>query len=94
MRMALGWSSPQYRPVASTSRKFCPTDNEEALDEGSLRPCAMLHATHNLFIEQIFDAMTAQQGTAPYVTTEFGCGVAITTAVAAIWVSRRNRHSP
>jgi uncharacterized protein len=48
-----------------------------------LWPCAMLHATHNLFIQGIFDRSTAQSGQALYVTTEFGFGLVITTAITA-----------
>jgi membrane protease YdiL (CAAX protease family) len=50
----------------------------------SLWPCAMLHASHNLFIQAIFDRMTATTGKAPYVTTEFGCGLVLTCAITAV----------
>jgi uncharacterized protein len=49
----------------------------------SLWPCAMLHATHNLFVQAIFDRITAQNGRALYVTTEFGFGMVITVAITA-----------
>ncbi len=55
----------------------------------SLWPCALLHASHNLFIQGVFDRMTAPAGKALYVTTEFGFGLAITCAITAavLWRS-------
>lgn len=60
------------------------------LKSGSLWPCAMLHASHNLFIQAIFDEMTAPAGRALYYTTEFGCGLVLTIgAVAAYFWTKR-----
>jgi uncharacterized protein len=39
---------------------------------GSLWPCVLLHATHNNFIQGLFDPLTAPVGRAKYITTEFG----------------------
>jgi len=50
---------------------------------GSLWPCVLLHATHNTFIQGIFDPLTAGVGWAKYITTEFGAGLAVTMVVAA-----------
>jgi uncharacterized protein len=60
------------------------------LKSGSLWPCAMLHASHNLLIQAIFDGITAPAGRALYITTEFGAGMVITTAVVAafLWTKR------
>src|SRR5579885_620856 len=44
------------------------------LKSGSLWPAAILHASHNLFIQAIFDRMTSPVGRTLYVTTEFGAG--------------------
>lgn len=55
------------------------------LKAGSLWPCAMLHASHNLFIQAILDRTTASTGRAPYFTTEFGCGLALTIAATAVY---------
>lgn len=59
----------------------------------SLWPCAMLHASHNLFIQAIFDRMTAPAGKALYITTEFGFGLAITATITAVilWNSRESK---
>jgi membrane protease YdiL (CAAX protease family) len=61
------------------------------LKSDSLWPCAMLHASHNLFIQAILDRMTAPVGRALYYTTEFGCGLALAIAATGIYFwSRRN----
>jgi membrane protease YdiL (CAAX protease family) len=54
------------------------------LRSGSIWPCALLHASHNLFIQALFDPLTADTGPTPYITTEFGLGLAIMSTVAAI----------
>jgi membrane protease YdiL (CAAX protease family) len=59
------------------------------LKSGSLWPCAVLHASHNLFIQRIFDPMTAESGAAVYVTGEFGAGMVVTTTAFAMWVYRQ-----
>lgn len=61
------------------------------LKSGSLWPAAMLHASHNLFIQAIFDRMTNPVGKTLYVTTEFGCGMALTITACAIYFWTR-RH--
>jgi membrane protease YdiL (CAAX protease family) len=61
------------------------------LKSGSLWPAAVLHASHNLFIQAIFDGMTAPVGRALYITTEFGAGLVLTTAACALYFwTRRN----
>jgi len=59
------------------------------LRSNSLWPCAVLHASHNLFIQAVFDRMTAPVGKALYITTEFGVGLAITCAITAFVLWRR-----
>ncbi|HTX77891.1 MAG TPA: type II CAAX endopeptidase family protein [Terracidiphilus sp.] len=60
------------------------------LKSGSLWPCAVLHASHNLFVQAVFDRMTAPAGHALYITTEFGAGLALTiTATALFFWTRR-----
>jgi uncharacterized protein len=59
------------------------------LKSGSLWPCAVLHASHNLIIQAILDQLTAPSGLAPYITTEFGAGLVLTTAAVALFFWRR-----
>ena len=51
---------------------------------GSIWPCVLLHATHNTFVQGLFDPLTAPVGWAKYITTEFGVGLAVTEVIAAV----------
>ena len=53
------------------------------LRTGSVWPCALLHASHNLFIQGVFDPLTANVAGSKLVTTEFGCGLTLTISVVA-----------
>lgn len=65
------------------------------LKSGSLWPCALLHASHNLFIQAILDGITAPAGRSLYYTTEFGCGLVLAIgAVAGYFWSRRGELPP
>jgi len=64
------------------------------LKSGSLWPCAMLHASHNLFIQAIFDRITAPVGRALYITTEFGAGLVLTVAATALFFWLRRKQLP
>ncbi len=64
------------------------------LKSGSLWPCAMLHASHNLFIQAILDRMTAPEGRALYYTTEFGCGLALAIGAIAVYFWSRRGELP
>jgi hypothetical protein len=59
------------------------------LKSGSLWTAALLHASHNFFIQAVFDRMTLNFGLAPYITTEFGVGVALAYALIAFYYWRR-----
>lgn len=59
------------------------------LKSGSLWTAALLHASHNFFVQLIFDRMTLNFGLAPYLTTEFGAGIAIAYALVAFYYWRR-----
>jgi membrane protease YdiL (CAAX protease family) len=52
----------------------------------SIWPCAILHASHNLFIQSIMDGMTAKGGLAAFIVGEFGAGLVITIGMMAIWL--------
>lgn len=64
------------------------------LRSGSLWPCAMLHASHNLFIQAILDRMTAGAGRTLYYTTEFGCGLALAIGATAVYFWARRNELP
>lgn len=58
------------------------------LRSGSLWPCALLHATHNLFVQAVFDGAMVDRGSVNYLTGEFGIGLAVTIGIAA-WIAVR-----
>lgn len=62
---------------------------------GSIWPCVIWHAAHNTLVQAVLDAMTAKTGPAPYITTEFGVGMAVLICVvAAVTVAwGRRQHS-
>ena len=49
----------------------------------SLWPAAILHASHNLFIQNIFTPLTRDTGPTKYVIDEFGIGLVVTCAIGA-----------
>lgn len=56
---------------------------------GSVWPCVIMHASHNIIVQAVLDPMTVRGGHAVYVTTEFGWGMALTQVlVAAFFVAR------
>jgi membrane protease YdiL (CAAX protease family) len=60
------------------------------LRSGSVWTAVILHASHNLFIQQVFDQLTVDRGITRYITTEFGVGLAIAYTVVA-WICWRKR---
>jgi len=64
------------------------------LKSGSLWTAATLHASHNLFVQAIFDAITAPVGRALYITTEFGAGLVLSIGVCALYFWRRHDEVP
>jgi membrane protease YdiL (CAAX protease family) len=59
------------------------------LKSGSVWTAAILHASHNVFIQRIFDQLTQNTGLTPYITTEFGAGLALMAVVVALLFWRR-----
>jgi len=53
------------------------------LRSGSLWPAAILHGSHNLFIQSIFTPLTRDTGPTKYIIDEFGIGLVITITIAA-----------
>ena len=62
------------------------------LRTGSVWPCALLHASHNLFLHGLCEPMTALDGMARYATTEFGFGLPIAVTLTAIVLLRFPRR--
>ncbi|WP_201984723.1 CPBP family intramembrane glutamic endopeptidase [Hymenobacter rubidus] len=60
------------------------------IKSGSLFPGMILHATHNLYIQQIFTPLTKNIATTPWYIDEFGIVLPlITTGFAIYFVARR-----
>ena len=62
------------------------------LKSGSLWTACVLHASHNLFIQAIFDRITAPAGRALYVSTEFGAGLVLTVGAFALYFWTRRQE--
>jgi membrane protease YdiL (CAAX protease family) len=58
----------------------------------SVWPAAILHATHNLFVQAFFDRVTVDTGPTKWLTSEFGAALALTVAVTA-WLFWRARDA-
>lgn len=61
------------------------------LKSGSLWPAAILHASHNIFVQVIFTPLTVQGEITPYLIDEFGIGLALAGVVIAsvLWQRRK-----
>jgi membrane protease YdiL (CAAX protease family) len=62
------------------------------LRSGSVWPAAILHASHNLFVQGFFDRVTVHTGPTRWLTTEFGAALAVTIGVTA-WLFWRARDA-
>jgi uncharacterized protein len=60
---------------------------------GSLWTGAILHASHNRFIQGVFTPLTIDNATTPYVIDEFGVGMVVTTVIVAVIVTLRGAKS-
>ena len=54
------------------------------LRSGSLWPAAILHGSHNLFIQSIFTPLTRDTGPTKYIIDEFGIGLVIAIGIGAV----------
>lgn len=63
------------------------------LKSGSVWPAVLLHASHNLFVQAIFDPLTRRTPFTNYTIGEFGAGLAIALVLLAriIWPARPRR---
>jgi uncharacterized protein len=64
------------------------------LRSGSVWACALLHASHNTFVQQIFTPLTTDTGSTAWFIDEFGIGLAIMLAIAAAVVVARTGRRP
>ncbi len=55
------------------------------LKSKSLWPAAVLHASHNLFVQTVFDNLMRDTGKTLWYTTEFGAALAVVTAGLAFY---------
>jgi membrane protease YdiL (CAAX protease family) len=58
------------------------------LASGSIWPSVLMHASHNLIIQGVFDRLTVDTGNTLFFTTEFGAMLAILGIIVAIIFSR------
>lgn len=64
------------------------------LKSGSLWTAAILHASHNLFVQAIFTPLTLQTEITPYIIDEFGIGLALAGLVIAWIFLRKGKELP
>jgi len=64
------------------------------LKSGSLWPAVLLHAFHNQIVQGILNKLTGKTGITPYITGEFGVGLALTSLVVAYVFWRMQRNKP
>jgi hypothetical protein len=53
----------------------------------------ILHASHNLFIQSVFDGLTRDTGVTLYITTDFGAGLALFYGITAVLIWRGKKFS-
>ena len=60
----------------------------------SVWPAALLHASHNLFIQGFFDRVTVDTGVTKYLLSEFGAVLALAAAITGVIFWRLDRQQP
>lgn len=58
------------------------------LASGSVWPAVILHASHNLWVQEVFDPLTGNTGPTPWIIGEFGAALALVGAAAG-WMAWR-----
>jgi membrane protease YdiL (CAAX protease family) len=64
------------------------------LKSGSLWTGAIMHASHNGFIQAVFNRITLATGLTAYLTGEFGAATALVAVVVAVYFWRRRSELP
>ncbi|MCB0834069.1 MAG: CPBP family intramembrane metalloprotease, partial [Bacteroidetes bacterium] len=59
------------------------------IKSGSLWTGVILHASHNLFVQAVFDRITVDTGTTRYFTGEFGIALAVVSSAVAYYFWKR-----
>jgi len=54
-------------------------------------PAAIMHASHNLFVQSIFTPLTVQHKITPFIIDEFGVGLALAGIVLAVIFLRKGK---
>ena len=62
------------------------------IKSGSLWTGAIIHASHNLFIQVIFTPLTADTGNTKYIVDEFGVGLAISSVIFGFYFWTRRKE--
>ncbi|WP_345724046.1 type II CAAX endopeptidase family protein [Herpetosiphon gulosus] len=62
------------------------------LKSASVWPAVLLHASHNIFIQTVFNPLTSKNAITPYVIDEFGVGLALVVGLLAWLVWRRTKY--
>lgn len=60
--------------------------NYLCIKTNSFWPAVILHASHNLFVQNVFDKATENGPYTQYITSEFGIGLAVVYGVIAIYL--------
>jgi len=64
------------------------------LKSGSLWTGMFFHASHNLYVQMVFDQLTIDTGITEYITGEFGAGLAIVGLIIALIFWRLHYKHP
>ncbi|SKC79485.1 hypothetical protein [Maledivibacter halophilus] len=52
----------------------------------------IIHASHNYFIQSVFDPMTIDRGMTRFFATEFGAGLAVVYILMGIYFWKKSNH--
>ncbi|MFY9821855.1 MAG: CPBP family intramembrane glutamic endopeptidase [Thermoanaerobaculia bacterium] len=64
------------------------------LRSGSVWTAVIFHASHNLFLQEVFDPLIVNRGKTEYWTTEFGLGMTLFYGAVAWWCWQRRGELP